>query len=382
MWNRKHRRLVGRIILSNFLELSPDRFERYIEKVEKSPLFIKLSSRGIIKMETLSGAFVARSSVDSSQRAVAKINNNKRNLMINYTREGFSRKYIIVNEESKADPVTPVASYGADALRLLSRLRHITSRNEITHKILNGILEYQKDYFLSENSLNLKPLTLTDFARTRGIETSWLSRAIKGKTIITSQNKEVPMKFFFHKRKKLKKKLIKGILAQEKMKSKRPYSDDEIVNKVKNICGISVSRRSVASYRKELGIPSFWRRENCTYLQFKGNFSSFYPFSRSSIGSDVAESSGVYELRLAKGEIGYINCRTGIFYIGSARNIKKRLKEHLKSRNGNIKKILKKHKCLFRYIVFKKDWKEEEKRLYNLFLSTYGMPPKCNKVSP
>ena len=45
--------------------------------------------------------------------------------------------------------------------------------------------------------------------------------------------------------------------------------------------------------------------------------------------------------------------------------------------------LVKDHRiCSFRYIQLSRGWQEEEKRLYGLFTSTYGTPPKCNKVSP
>ena len=60
------------------------------------------------------------------------------------------------------------------------------------------------------------------------------------------------------------------------------------------------------------------------------------------IDSNAVENSGVYELCLANREIEYKNDKTGVFYIGSAKNLRKRLKEHLraKGRNGKIRKIL------------------------------------------
>lgn len=32
--------------------------------------------------------------------------------------------------------------------------------------------------------------------------------------------------------------------------------------------------------------------------------------------------------------------------------------------------------------VISKDWKEEKKGLYNFFITTYGAPPRCNRVKP
>ena len=73
-----------------------------------------------------------------------------------------------------------------------------------------------------------------------------------------------------------------------------------------------------------------------------------------------------------------------IIYIGSTGNIRKRLREHLgkNGKNGHIRDFLKKGGCSFRYMQLSKDWKEEEKRLYNLFHTTYGAPPRCNRVRP
>ena len=44
--------------------------------------------------------------------------------------------------------------------------------------------------------------------------------------------------------------------------SAEPLSDDEIVRQLLR-GNISVARRTVAKYRKELGLPSSWRRRKC-----------------------------------------------------------------------------------------------------------------------
>jgi len=72
-----------------------------------------------------------------------------------------------------------------------------------------------------------------------------------------------------------------------------------------------------------------------------------------------------------------------VFYIGSAKDIRKRLKGHLgQNRNSGIKEALKDYNCFYRYVLFQKDWRKEEKRLYDLFVQTYGRGPRCNMVNP
>jgi len=72
-----------------------------------------------------------------------------------------------------------------------------------------------------------------------------------------------------------------------------------------------------------------------------------------------------------------------VFYIGSAKDIRKRLKGHLgQNRNHGIKELLKNQSCFFRYVLFQKDWRKEEKKLYELFIGTYRTGPRCNRVKP
>ena len=51
---------------------------------------------------------------------------------------------------------------------------------------------------------------------------------------------------------------IKVIIEEEN--KKKPYSDDEIVNKL-NDENINISRRTVSKYRKELNIPTSYNRK-------------------------------------------------------------------------------------------------------------------------
>lgn len=314
---------------------------------------------------------------------------------VQYSREGFTKRYEVNNEKLQhLSNCSDRENYQIHLL--LCKLRHITTRNEFTQRILNGIIALQKDYFLTTDYSELKTITqkdLSDRISVPGklrIGEGWISRIVQGKSIITPEGKELPLKFFFHKRKEKKKTLVKEILDRERQdlksgKIEKPGSDEELRCKLEKDYGISVSKRSVGLYRKELGISSFRKRSyNYTYPPFNENFSVPYPFTFSSIDKNAEENSGVYELCLANRELNYENDKSCVFYIGSAKNLRKRLKEHLraKNKNGNLKNILKSNECLFRYVVFHNDWKKEEKRLYNLFLSTFNASPRCNKVSP
>ncbi|MBA7555166.1 hypothetical protein ES705_47819 [subsurface metagenome] len=99
---------------------------------------------------------------------------------------------------------------------------------------------------------------------------------------------------------------------------------------------------------------------------------------------NVPVQPGVYELRLDGKPIDYPSGYCHAFYIGSAKNLRKRLLDHLGSngKNGGIKEYIKKEKCVFRYVQVTKGWVREEKNLYKIFIKVFGDSPVCNHVSP
>jgi len=221
------------------------------------------------------------------------------------------------------------------------------------------------------------------------IDHSRISRVIAGKSILTPQEKEFSLKFFFPTQREIDKIFIRSLLNKEGAdinsgKIRRPYRDEEIKDKLTKEYGLSISRRRVAFCRKEMGIPSYYKRDDEKYPPKRVNFSPFYPLTLSSVENNASSKPGVYELRLKTLEIKYPRGSIGIFYIGSAKNIKERLKDHLSpsTKNGGIRKYLRNYECLFRYILFRDGWNIEEKRLYNLFVASFGGSPECNMISP
>jgi len=155
--------------------------------------------------------------------------------------------------------------------------------------------------------------------------------------------------------------------------------------KLESEYGIKLSRHSIGIYRKDMGIPSSQRRlSGYKYPPLSANFSMLYPFILEEVLRNAPASPGIYEFRLKGEELEYPQCKTSVIYLGSARNLKKRLKEHLgqNSKNSHIKTFLEKYGCLFRYILVPQRWREEERKLYQLFVDTYGVPPRCNRVRP
>ena len=140
----------------------------------------------------------------------------------------------------------------------------------------------------------------------------------------------------------------------------------------------------MAYCRKELGISSYFERNGYVYHILAANFSQVYPFTISSVESNAPLYPGIYELCVDGQTIEYAAGCCQTIYIGSAKNLRKRLLGHLSSssKNGGIKRITKEKRCVFRYLRVVRRWRQEERRFYQLFLSAYGDSPLCNQISP
>ncbi|MFO7652013.1 MAG: RNA polymerase factor sigma-54 [bacterium] len=139
--------------------------------------------------------------------------------------------------------------------RALMFLRAIESRRRTLRKLTELIIERQRDFF-ERGSEHMKPATLRDAAGYLGVHASTVSRAIAGKYLETTFG-IFPYKHFFtvgsgNKARTSIKEKIAQIIERESKTS--PLSDDDIVGRLK-MDGVSISRRTVAKYRDELGIP-------------------------------------------------------------------------------------------------------------------------------
>jgi hypothetical protein len=398
-------KLIGKIILSDFLEYSVEKFITFVNDIERSPLYKRLVQEGVIMPKSLSGANILKR---KNAAALAKSGviagvGGEASFPIHYTTREFCVEYQINDEKLASYLNNPklLEEERKNISRLLNKLRRINTRNLIILRILKGIVEYQREYFASYNELNLKPLARAGLARLISdskdgsrsldfaIDASRISRAIRDLSLLTPKGEEVPLRFLFASRKDMVKRCIRTIVSQEKKdigrgQTTRAYTDEELSHKINEEFGLLVTRREVAYCRKGLGILPYFERNGYVYHTLAANFSQVYPFRAASVEGNAPAGPGVYELCLDAGGIEYPTGCCQTFYIGSANNLRKRLLSHLNSssKNGGIKKVIKERPCVFRYLRVPRRWAHEEKRFYNLFVSTYGDSPLCNHISP
>jgi RNA polymerase sigma-54 factor len=139
-------------------------------------------------------------------------------------------------------------------------LNSILSRRETMLKVMNAIVDRQKEFFLT-NGENLKPMYEKDIASDINMDISTVSRTVRNKYVQTDFG-IFELKYFFSNpiqtesgedvSSKLVKEKIKDFINNED-KSK-PLSDDRITA-LMNETGFPIARRTVAKYREALKIP-------------------------------------------------------------------------------------------------------------------------------
>ncbi|MFO8065841.1 MAG: RNA polymerase factor sigma-54 [Spirochaetota bacterium] len=147
-------------------------------------------------------------------------------------------------------------------------IHSIQQRNQTLVKVARAIVEFQRDFFL-KGPKYLVPLTLKDIATTVDVHEATVSRITTSKYVQTEWG-IFELKYFFsnsisgagskgsHHSKVAVKERIREILEEEKGNEKH-LSDQRIADLLKQR-GISIARRTVAKYRKELDISSSYDR--------------------------------------------------------------------------------------------------------------------------
>lgn len=144
-------------------------------------------------------------------------------------------------------------------------IKSIEQRRLTLYKVANCLVELQRG-FIDKGIRYLKPLNLKQVADIIGMHESTVSRATSNKYIQTPQG-VFEMKYFFTSgvddetgtmvSSQSIKQLMKDLLEAED--EKKPLSDQRIAD-ILNSRGLNISRRTVAKYRDEMGIPAAGKR--------------------------------------------------------------------------------------------------------------------------
>lgn len=147
-------------------------------------------------------------------------------------------------------------------------LKSIEQRKETLTRVVAKIVEKQPAFF-QKGPQGLLPMTMKEIAVELDVHESTVSRAVREKYVQTPVGTFMLKSFFTStiqttsEDEATSSSQVKNAISQlvaEEDKAK-PLSDQEIVDRLKASEGIVVSRRTIAKYRDQLGIPSSSKRK-------------------------------------------------------------------------------------------------------------------------
>ena len=123
----------------------------------------------------------------------------------------------------------------------------LQQRNHTMRRLMQLIAEAQREFILGGDG-DLRPTTRVQLAQALGLHESTISRAVAGKSVALPDGRVVPLSKFFDRSLSVRDR-VRTIIESES----RALTDDDIAEALA-AQGIQVARRTVAKYRKMLGI--------------------------------------------------------------------------------------------------------------------------------
>tara|TARA_R110002049_G_scaffold281988_1_gene461714 strand:+ start:125 stop:1591 length:1467 start_codon:yes stop_codon:yes gene_type:complete len=137
----------------------------------------------------------------------------------------------------------------------------VRQRQQTLFVTMSSIMHYQKEYFLTGDERNLRPMILKDIADEIEMDVSTISRVANSKYVDTPYGTKLIKEFFSESMTNDQgeevstreiKKILETVIEEE---SKKKPLTDEGLSKILKEKGYPIARRTVAKYREQLDIP-------------------------------------------------------------------------------------------------------------------------------
>lgn len=382
-WHALDPHRVGCIRFARALELRPRAFARNVRDMEASPAFAAV--RPYVHVGQVIGTSTVVSDWAGRGRMVP-VAWFDQGTAFHFTSEPFARHYgfdaVLLSD---LDPTQ---------MGLLQQMRVVNSRNLLTASLLRTLAILQRPFLQTGDPLLLRAVVLDGLAA--GInadprcpimaDASRVSRLMRHLWLGLAEGEVVAASALSPRPRELYRRYVDSVLRAEQAdihghRRMEAFTDEGIAEAVLERFGVSLSRRTVANVRADLGIPCGRRRgENSGYRGVTHGFSSLQPLERGTVRSAAPTVGGVYELHAR----GLAAGAADVIYIGSAGDLRKRLMDHL--RGGGTNTCLASHiadgQVWFRYRPVMRRWRDTERLVYRAFRETFGDRPACNRMSP
>ena len=265
---------TAKIILEQFFdEFTKKHYDKISKKLEIEDQDLKEAVAEILKLNPKPGGSMKESSKNHQQiipdfmitefEGRLELTLNGRNapeLKVSRDYEQMLRTYAEGAKTSRSDK---------DALQFVKQkldgakwfIDAIKQRQNTLLLTMNAIMEYQKEYFLTGDETNFKPMILKDIAEIVSLDISTISRVANSKYVQTGYG-IFSLKYFFSESlstdsgEEVSTREVKKILSEaiEGEKKKRPLTDEKLADLLREK-GYNIARRTVAKYREQLNIP-------------------------------------------------------------------------------------------------------------------------------
>jgi len=257
-------------------------------------------------------------------------------------------------------------------------LKWINTRNAFSKHILRSLIQYQCAFWRSGKEIDLKPLTSSQFLSLypfKHLDQSRLSRLRSVLFAETVHREVIGFRNLFPSKKRCWAYRIGAIINKDQNNT---ASRDTDIQKLLVRQGVYLSVRTICNCRKLLGMPNY--KERLSHYYGKNiRFSDYIKLSRGQC-SRIPSEPGIYELSIAD-KVQYSNYRSDVLYIGSSKNIRKRLSNYSGSKTKNVRlKLHANGSDLFVRCFVSEDHVRVEKELLKHFKKTYGELPKGNML--
>lgn len=268
-----HVRLAMEILENHFDEFTKKHYQKLIQKLELDEEDLKLAVEEIVRLNPKPGNSSNSTSTDTQvvvpdftitlMDGELELSLNARNAPeLNVSREykDLLENYKESQGRNKAQKeAAQFVKQKLDGAKWF--IEAIRQRQQTLLVTMSAIMNYQKEYFLTGDERNLRPMILKDIAEEIGMDISTVSRVASNKYVSTPYGTFLIKEFFSESMKNEAgedvstreiKKILEDSVAEED--KKKPLTDDKLAALLKEK-GYPIARRTVAKYREQLDIP-------------------------------------------------------------------------------------------------------------------------------
>jgi len=262
-----------KILEDHFEEFTKKHYTKILKKLEISDDDLKEAIEEIVKLNPKPGGSMKESGGNFQQiipdflitenEGVLTLTLNGRNapeLRVSGDYKNMLKKYAEGAVASKSDKeALSFVKQKLDGAKWF--IDAIKQRQNTLLLTMNAIMTYQKEYFLTGDETNLRPMILKDIAEKVNLDISTISRVANSKYVQTDHG-TLSLKYFFSESlstdsgEEVSTREVKKILSEavENEEKRKPLTDEKLANLLKDK-GYNIARRTVAKYREQLNIP-------------------------------------------------------------------------------------------------------------------------------